>query len=583
MLRNKLVRSDGSVIDSSVIISCEFTEEVNSGANLTVGNATASELTVEMRVTNAVQQGEVLTYYTIEDGVETKIGVFNAEKPTMVTKSSMRFSAYDNIVKTEKNISDWLRENQSQFPMTLFNLVRNVCSYCGVTFITEDFPQSGVLVSAFYGDNITGRQVLAWASAIAGKFVRANEDGELEFSWYKEATNIIVGPDDSDVIEFSDDGQGNLSIKSNGIEVVENDDGSVSITSTDIQIEDDGAGNVVLNARNIVPVATQRSYTLRSAKGIKYFADALSYENYTTDLIERVQFKHSEDDVGTIYPPDTEGNTFIVSGNMILGAMEYDKLLQIASDLLSQLKNISYVPFSVTVPRTIGVRAGDLISVITPKGESFTSYVMKVDVTASGTTLSATGDKSYGSNAAVSSEKYSNLTGRMLAISKTIEGLMVENKDLAGRIGTLEVNTEEFKTTIKDTYVTEEEFGKYQTDVTSAFTQTAKDFEFSFSETKKAVGDVKQGLEDEVKERSSYIRFEDGNVILGRSDNEIMLIQENNRVSFVRNVAGKPEVAYFADDKLYVTDGQFLTHLVIGKFGFQPGANGNLSFRKVVT
>ena len=48
MLRNKLVRSDGSIIDSSVIISCEFTEEVNSTTNLSVGDVTASELTVEM-------------------------------------------------------------------------------------------------------------------------------------------------------------------------------------------------------------------------------------------------------------------------------------------------------------------------------------------------------------------------------------------------------------------------------------------------------------------------------------------------------------------------------------------------------
>ena len=37
MLRNKLVRSDGSIIDSSVIISCEFTEEVNRSEERRVG------------------------------------------------------------------------------------------------------------------------------------------------------------------------------------------------------------------------------------------------------------------------------------------------------------------------------------------------------------------------------------------------------------------------------------------------------------------------------------------------------------------------------------------------------------------
>jgi hypothetical protein len=569
MLRNKLVRSDGSVIDSSVIISCEFTEEVNSGANLTVGNATASELTVEILTTSPVQQGEVLTYYMVEDGVETKIGVFNAEKPTMATRTSMRFSAYDNIVKTEKNISDWLRENQSLFPMTLFNLVQRVCSYCGVTFVNADFPNFNVSVPAFYADNLTCRQVLAWASAIAGKFLRANANGELEFSWYRDSTSTTVEPSKmaaSGAITLTDDGEGNI-----------------SIASKDIKLTDDGEGNVVINVSNLKVLTTETGVALESESAIPYFSNALSYENYTTDIIERVQINHSDDDVGTIYPADIEGNCFTISNNMILGLLDPTTLTQIASGLYTHLKDISYVPFSVTVPRTIRVRAGTIVRVVTPGGESFDTYVMKVGVTASGTTLSSTGDKSYGSNAAVSSEKYSNLTGKILAISKTIEGLVVENKDLAGRVGTLEVNTEKFETTVGNTYVTEDEFGKYQLSVTNKFTQTANGFEFSFNETKNAIGDVNEKLQDEVEERSSNIRFEEGNIILGRKESEILLILKNDQVSFARNVEGRPEVAYFADDKLYVTDGQFLTQLVIGNFGFQPGANGNLSFRKVVT
>ena len=62
-----------------------------------------------------------------------------------------------------------------------------------------------------------------------------------------------------------------------------------------------------------------------------------------------------------------------------------------------------------------------------------------------------------------------------------------------------------------------------------------------------------------------------------------MLILKNNRISFVRNVSGYPELAYISNDVLYITDGEFLTQLRIGKFGFTPGANGNLSFKKVVS
>ncbi len=569
MLRNKLVRSDGSVIDSSVIISCEFTEEVNSSENLTVGNVTASELTVEMLSTRTVQQGEVLTYYIIEDGVETKIGVFNAEKPTMVTRTSMRFSAYDNIVKTEKIFSDWLRENQSLFPMTLFALVQYACSYCGVAFTTTDFPNSDLSVDAFYADNLTCRQVLGWASAIAGRFVRANAKGELEFSWYKDATNINIQPskeESQSTLLLNDDGEGNI-----------------TIVSDDIELTDDGDGNVAINTSNLRVMTTENSVTLAAvARSFPYFRDALSYENYTTDVIERVLINHSEDDVGTIYPAEGEGNCFTISQNMILGMLDSTNLMQIASTLYTQLKEISYVPFSVTIPRTIGVRAGDIINITKSDGESFVTYVMKVGVSANGTTLTATGDKSYGTNAAVSSEKYSNLTGKILAISKTIEGLTIENKDLAGKISTLQVTTDEFKTHVGNTYVTEDEFGTYQNSVSTQFSQTAENFEMSFGQTTEALkGDIKD-LQDKQSESTSYIRFEDGNIILGRSDSDIILIQKNDRISFVRNVTDRPEVAWFADDILHVTEGEFTVQLGIGKFAFRPGANGNLSFKKVV-
>jgi hypothetical protein len=511
------VRSDGSIIDSSVIISCEFTEEVNSTTNLTVGDATASELTVEILNTANIQQDEKLTYYIVEDDVEKKIGVFNVEKPTVATRTSMKFSAYDNIVKTEKIFSGWLRENQSLFPMTLLALVQYACSECGVTLATTSFPNSDLSVNALYADDISCRQVLMWAASIAGRFIRANADGKLEFAWYGSTTTVTVRPSKS-----------------------------------------------------------------TSSNQIPYLQGSLNYENYSTDLIERVQVNHSEDDVGVIYPAESEGNCFTISENMILGMLESAVVTEVATDLYNQLKSITYVPFSVTVPKSIKIRAGDKISLVDSNGKTFTSYVMKVSITGGGANISSTGDKSYGSNAAVASEQYSNLTGKILSIKKSIDGLVIENKDLAGKVGSLELSTEEFKTFISDNYVSEEELGEYKTEVSTQFTQTAEDFEMRFTETKQDIDAVAGDLEGVETERKSYIRFEDGNIYLGKSDSEIMLIIENDRISFVQNVTGYPELAYISNNILYITEGEFLTQLRIGKFGFTPGVNGNLSFKKVV-
>lgn len=569
MLRNKLVRSDGSIIDSSVIISCEFTEEVNSDTNLTVGDVTASELTVEILNTVNIQQDDVLTYYIIEDDVEKKIGVFNVEKPTVATRSSMRFSAYDNIVKTEKLFSGWLRENQSLFPMTLYALVEYACAYCGLGFATATFHGGDQSINSFYADDITCRQVLNWACAVAGKYVIANADGDLEFAWYKDATNITIRPNMTEVANAA-------------FNVIYDGDGNLDISSDDIIAIDDGEGNLSLTTRELAVLTSDTGFTLDNYKSFPYFQGSLSYENYATDLIARVRINHAEEDVGVIYPAEADGNCFTISNNMILGVLGSSVLQEVAEDLYTLIKDVTYVPFSVTIPRTIQIRAGDIINVLDSNGKSFTSYVMRVSITPSGTTITSTGDKSYEGNVAVSSEKYSNLTGKVLLLSKSVDGLVVENKDLAGKVGSLELTTEQFKTYVADNYVTEDELGAYKTEVSTQFTQTATDFEMKFNSMSSDIAGVNKDLQDKYEERTSYIKFSDGNIILGKSDSDIMLILENDRLSFVRNVSGYPEIAYISNDVLYITDGEFLTQLRIGKFGFTPGANGNLSFKKVV-
>ena len=500
MLRNKLVRSDGSIIDSSVIISCEFTEEVNSNTNLTVGDTTASEITVEILAPTSIQQDEVLTYYIIEDGVETKIGVFNAEKPTVATRTSVRFSAYDNLVKTEARFSDWLRDNKSLFPMTLGDLVGHACSQCGVTLASTSFPHSDILVNAFNADDITCRQVLSWAAAAAGRFVRANVDGALEFAWYEDATHITVqpskgettsAPTDASSLTLEDDGEGNITITSDDLLLEDDGEGNISIESKQLKVLDDGVGNISMTVKSILPGVSH-----------PYMPGRLKYENFTTDLIKRVRINHSENDVGVTYPAEADGNCFIISENMILGAMDSVNVTQVATDLYDQLKAVTYVPFSVTVPRTIRIRTGDIINIVDRDGKSFESYVMETSITASGTSISASGDKSYGSNATVSSEKYSNLTGKVLNISKSIDGLAVRAEDQDGKIASLELSTEEFKTYIKDSFVTEDEFGAYRTSISSEFKQTADSFTQTFehvqSNVDKATEDIGK-LGDDVK------------------------------------------------------------------------------------
>jgi hypothetical protein len=458
MLRNKLVRSDGSIIDSSVIFSCEFTEEVNCSTNLSFGDVTSSELSVEIRSTEAIQQGEILTYYMIEDGVETQIGKFIAEKSTVASRSSIRFSAYDNISKTEKQFSGWLRDNQSLFPMTPRDLVIRVCSYCGVAYAGDAFPNQNIQINAFYADDITCRQILSWVGALAGRFVRANATGAIEFAQYSE--NAVSS------VTYRGGYANPVNI------VVTDKDGNVTITSEDMVVTADDYGNVVAIINSIEVVDSDGHVTLAKGLAVPYFQGSLSYETYQTDKIARVQIKHSDDDVGVIYPASAEGNTYAVSQNMLLGACSTEDVSKVAQKLYEQLHEVTYVPFSVRLPRTIKIRAGDIIGLRDINGNAFISPVMKMTMAADGVTISCTGDKSYDSSAAVASERFANLTGKVLEISKTVDGLRIKNAGLDGRVAGLEVTTAGIKTYVEEKVVTGETFEKYR----SESEQTAKNF-----------------------------------------------------------------------------------------------------------
>ena len=170
-----------------------------------------------------------------------------------------------------------------------------------------------------------------------------------------------------------------------------------------------------------------------------------------------------------------------------------------------------------------------------------------------------------------------------MSLSKTVDGLSIRNEDLAGKVGALELSTEQFKTLVADTYVTETEFGEYKTTVDTQFIQTAQGFEMQFNSVTEEIGGIKGDMQTQETERKSYIRYVDGQIHLGRTDSQIMLIMKNDRISFVRNETDYPELAYISNNVLYITEGEFLTQLRIGKFGFTPGVNGNLSFKKVVS
>ena len=140
----------------------------------------------------------------------------------------------------------------------------------------------------------------------------------------------------------------------------------------------------------------------------------------------------------------------------------------------------------------------------------------------------------------------------------------------------IQQTSEEIRLEVSETYATSEGVTEM---IATSMTQLADSIIFEFDTLQATVDANDAEARQQFETISKYIRFVDGNIVLGEEGNELVLHIENDRISFLDDGA---EVAYFSDQKLVVLDGHFLQSMRVGSFAFVPRANGNLSVLKVV-
>ena len=402
MLKNLIVKSDGTEIDSSLILSCTLTQTLNSGQEFTIGSACTDEIEVEYLAQddNLIAKGDVLTLYWVNDsGTKTKVGIYYCEKPNYqglmreISGTSMVYKvvAYDTMSKLDADFSGWLHANQAQFPKTIWQLVQLACQRAGVTLASSSLPINGSYsVQAFYADDLTCRQIISWAAEAAGCYAHMNADGKLQFLTYTDKRSTA-------------------------------------------KITPDGASN-----------------------STAYYADSLSYEDYMVKAIEKVQIRQSDSDVGVIYPDSTTAtNTYAVQGNLLLTTGTEANLKSVAQNLYNVLKNVTYTPCKVAVPSSSGLACGQIVHVKDARGREFDTYLMSATISSGKASFESVGSASRESSSAVNSQSYKNLTGKMLEIKTSVDGLEVKASDLTGKYTDLKATVDGLSSEVKkDTKIT---------------------------------------------------------------------------------------------------------------------------------
>lgn len=417
--------ASGDVHDDA-ICTVSLTETVQGeDADLAPGAATTAELEVSIwrKPEGGLQltAGEELTYYRQDaDGTRTKVGVFRCEKPTAAKRNTYSLLAYDRMTLLDKPVSDWLRAQQSAFPMPLYQLVQRVCTQCGVTLAAgtlDNLPNRNYSVQAFYADDVTGRQIISWAAQACGRFARMNADGALEFAWYKDRRDIVIGP------------------------------GEGAAASTLLA---DSTGALLQEADGYYLLAAAAA----DADGVTpYYDGTLSYEDYTCAVVDKVQIRQSSDDVGVVFPADEAGtNALTIEGNLLLTTSTDAALRPVAQALYAQMQSAAYTPCTVRIPAAqaaaLGLGAGQIVRVQDARGRVFDTWIMTASWSANGVTLESTGNASRDGSAATNQQIYKNLTGKMLEIRTSVDGLELKASELQGNYTELLLTVEGISATV---------------------------------------------------------------------------------------------------------------------------------------
>ena len=411
MYTNILVLDDGTEIQASktgsTINSLVYTSTVSSTTDLCPGAACAAkiEFTVWVKPGSSLvfTSGTRMKYYQEDDtGARTLVGTFWAVKPTKQSRNTYKVYAYDAVSKLDGIQSTWLRSIQGSFPMSLWAFAQAVAQQCGVTLESTALPRSGdYQVQAFYSDNLTGRQLLSWVAEASCTFLRATPDGGIEFAWYIENPVTGIFPD-----------------------------------ATEHWVALDLSGEILSCADGSIWTYNQDTAAYRSG--------SLSYEEYTTAPIVKVQIKQSDDDVGVIYPPDETGqNALVIQGNLLLTTESAAALQPVAQVIFETMQEISYTPLQASLfSEGRALAAGDIITATTPQGNALQTYLMTVQQQGGRISVESTGNASRDGTAAVNEQKYTNLRGKMLEIQTSVDGLNIKASELAGNYTELNLDVE---------------------------------------------------------------------------------------------------------------------------------------------
>ncbi len=301
-MQYKLIKSDGTELDSSTLSSFSFTGCVNAEKDLKIGSACSDALEFSLWGSSDVGLGALLKCYKIPDsGEPVKIGEFISEKPRQVSRNVYSVIAYDRMSTLESSCVDWLAKTAfvtGTETYTLANFAKLVAAQKGIELgDTSALLNNTFIVHPFKLDSGTYRLLIQYVAEVGGCFAHMDADGKLAFKWYKNSSKSLSPTKNDTALGLYAHTHDDYTVR--GIS-------AVHFSASDMNVTAGSGTNVYEISSNPILEYAQKEAVQQALNNIKSRLALMSYVPSDSQILDTIQVS-----AGDIIPiTDENGNNF---------------------------------------------------------------------------------------------------------------------------------------------------------------------------------------------------------------------------------------------------------------------------------
>ena len=136
----------------------------------------------------------------------------------------------------------------------------------------------------------------------------------------------------------------------------------------------------------------------------------------------------------------------------------------------------------------------------------------------------------------------------------------------------IDQTAEAIKSTVYDNVYLKDDVDTLLSSVNTEVEQTKTSWQVTFNQFQQMLNGITDSTDAQFDEIKKYIRFEDGNILLGNSTSPLILKLRNDRIQFLQNGY---EVAYISDQRMYNTVCEIIKRLKIGDSAWTVETNSD--------